>query len=93
MDPESYIHSKYIVIWAFNSVSTNLHHWAIVQDAKKKGLKVVVIDSYKSRTAKQADWHISPKPGTDGLAISIINHIIYNDLVDKDYVNKLYQRF
>ena len=53
----------------------------------KKGAKVVVIDSYKSRTAKQADWHISPKPGTDGaLAISIINHIINNDLVDMDYV-------
>ena len=77
LDPESYIHSKYIVIWACNSVSTNLHHWAIVQDAKKKGAKVVVIDSYKSRTAKQADWHISPKPGTDGaLAMSVINHII-----------------
>ena len=41
------------MIWACNSVSTNLHHWAIVQDAKKKGAKVVVIDSYKSRTAKQ----------------------------------------
>ena len=87
VDPESYIHSKYIVIWACNSVSTNLHHWAIVQDAKKKGAKVVVIDSYKSRTAKQADWHISPKPGTDGaLAISIINYIINNNLVDEDYV-------
>ncbi len=87
VDPESYIHSKYIVIWACNSVSTNLHHWAIVQDAKKKGAKVVVIDSYKSRTAKQADWHISPKPGTDGaLAISIINYIINNNLVDEDYI-------
>ena len=51
--PESYIHSKYIVIWACNSVSTNLHHWAIVQDAKNKGAKVVVIDSYKSRTASK----------------------------------------
>ena len=89
VDPESYIHSKYIVIWACNSVSTNLHHWAIVQDAKKKGAKVVVIDSYKSRTAKQADWHLSPKPGTDGaLAMAIINHIISNDLTDKDYIDK-----
>ncbi len=89
VDPESYIHSKYIVIWACNSVSTNLHHWAIVQDAKKKGAKVVVIDSYKSRTAKQADWHLSPKPGTDGaLAMAIINHIISNDLTDKDYIEK-----
>jgi len=87
VDPESYVHSKYIVIWACNSMSTNLHHWAIVQDAKKLGAKVVVIDSYASRTAKQADWHIVPKPGTDGaLAMAIINSIIEQDLVDKDYV-------
>jgi anaerobic selenocysteine-containing dehydrogenase len=68
-------------------VSTNLHHWAIVQDAKRKGAKVVVIDSYASKTAKQADWHIAPNPGTDGaLAMAIINSIIEQDLVDKDYV-------
>jgi anaerobic selenocysteine-containing dehydrogenase len=88
LDVESYVHSKYIVLWACNSVSTNLHHWAIVQDAKKKGAKVVVIDPYKSRTAKQADWHIAPKPGTDGaLAMAIINSIIEQGLVDKDYVD------
>ncbi len=87
VDPESYIHSKYIVLWACNSMSTNLHHWHIVQDAKKKGAKVVVIDAYASRTAKQADWHIAPKPGTDGaLAMAIINSLIEQDLVDKDYV-------
>lgn len=87
LDPESYIHSKYIVIWACNSMSTNLHHWHIVQDAKQKGAKVVVIDAYKSRTAKQADWHIAPKPGTDGaLAMALINSIIEQGLVDEDYV-------
>ncbi len=94
VDPESYIHSKYIVIWACNSVSTNLHHWAIVQDAKKRGAKVVVIDSYKSRTAKQADWHIAPKPGTDGaLAMAIINHLIHNNLTDKEYIDKYTEGF
>ncbi len=56
---------------------------------KKKGAKVVVIDSYKSRTAKQADWHIAPKPGTDGaLAMAVINHIIRNNLTDKEYIDK-----
>lgn len=89
LDPESYIHSKYIVIWACNSVSTNLHHWAIVKQAKKKGAKVVVIDAYASRTAKEADWHICPKPGTDGaLAMAVINSIIDQGLVDQEYVDK-----
>ncbi len=89
MDPESFVHSKYIVIWGCNSVSSNLHHWHFVKKAQKKGAKVVVIDVYKSRTARQADWHIAPKPGTDGaLAMALINTIISEDLVDRDYVDK-----
>lgn len=87
MDPESFIHSKYIIIWACNSVSTNLHHWHVVKDAQKRGAKVVVIDSYASRTAKEADWHIAPKPGSDGaLAMAMIHTLIDEDLIDQDYV-------
>ena len=88
VDPESFIHSKYIIIWACNSVSTNLHHWHIVKEAQKKGAKVVVIDAYASRTAKEADWHIAPKPGTDGaLAMAMMHVIIEENLVDQDYVD------
>jgi anaerobic selenocysteine-containing dehydrogenase len=88
LDPESYIHSSYIIIWACNSISTNLHHWRIVKEAQKAGAKVVVIDSYASKTAKEADWHIAPKPGTDGaLAMAMINSIIEQNLVDQDYVD------
>jgi anaerobic selenocysteine-containing dehydrogenase len=88
LDPESYIHSKFIVIWGCNSVSTNLHHWHIVKDAQKRGAKVVVIDPYRSRTAKEADWHIAPKPGTDGaLAMAMMHTIIEEDLQDQDYVD------
>jgi len=88
LDPESFIHSKYIVIWACNSVSTNIHHWHTVKQAQKKGAKVIVIDSYASKTAKAADWHIAPKPGTDGaLAMAMIHTIIEEGLVDQDYVD------
>ena len=88
VDPESFIHSKFIIIWACNSVSTNLHHWRIVKEAQKNGSKVVVIDSYASKTAKEADWHVCPKPGTDGaLAMAMMNVIIGEGLVDQDYVD------
>lgn len=88
VDPESFVHAKFIVIWACNSISTNLHHWPFVLEAQKRGAKVVVIDSYRSRTAKAGDWHICPKPGTDGaLAMGFINSIIEQGLVDQDYVD------
>ena len=89
VDPESFIHSRYIVIWACNSISTNLHHWPFVLEAQKRGAKIVVINSYRSRTAKQADWHIMPKPGTDGaLAMGIIAAMIRHGHVDRDWVEK-----
>lgn len=94
VDPESYIHSKYIVIWGCNSVSTNLHHWHIVKDAQKRGAKVVVIDPYRSRTAKEADWHIAPKPGTDGaLAMAMMHVIIEEGLQDQDYIDNYTEGF
>ena len=47
-----------------------------------------MIDSDRSRTAKQADRHIMPKPGTDGaLAMGIIAAMIENGLVDRESVD------
>src|SRR5207247_9479230 len=56
---------------------------------KKKGAKIVVIDPVRTRTAKQADWHIPIKPGTDAaLELCKMNGIIGEDLVDHDYVKR-----
>jgi hypothetical protein len=83
VDPESFVHCKYIVIWACNSISTNLHHWPFVLEAQKRGAKVVVVDAYKSRTAKAGDWHICPRPGTDGaLAMGVINSMIQDAFLE-----------
>jgi anaerobic selenocysteine-containing dehydrogenase len=88
MDPESFRFSKYIVLWACNTVSTNLHHWPFIAEAKRNGAKLVVIDPVRSRTAKEADWHIAIRPGTDAaLALGMINVIVSEDLIDHDYVD------
>ena len=72
-----------------NMISTNLHAWPFILEAQKKGAKIVVIDPVRTRTAKQADWHIAIRPGTDGaLALGMMNVIIAEGLVDYDYVEK-----
>ena len=89
LDVESLAYSKYIIVWGMNMVNTNLHAWPFVLEARKKGAKVVVIDPVRTRTAKQADWHIPIKPGTDAaLALGMMNVIISDNLVDQDYVDK-----
>ena len=87
VDPESFVHSRYIVLWAINTISTNLHHWPFIAEAQRRGAKIVVIDPVATRTAKQADWHLAIRPGTDAaLALGMINVIVAEDLVDRDYV-------
>ncbi|MEE9300344.1 MAG: molybdopterin oxidoreductase family protein [Alphaproteobacteria bacterium] len=86
-DPEDFRHAKYIVLWAINTISTNLHHWPFIAEAQKNGAKVVVIDPVRTRTARKADWHLALRPGSDGaLALGLINAIIAEDLIDHDYV-------
>ena len=89
LDVESMAYADYIIVWGMNMVSTNLHGWPFLLEARSKGAKIVVIDPYKSRTAKQADWHLAIKPGTDGaLALGMMNVIIEENLYDHDYVEK-----
>jgi anaerobic selenocysteine-containing dehydrogenase len=87
VDPESLVHSRYIIIWACNMVSTNLHLWPFVAEAQRRGAKVVVIDPMRHATAKRADWHIPIRPGTDGaLALAMMHVIITEGLTDKAYI-------
>ncbi|NOX49635.1 MAG: molybdopterin-dependent oxidoreductase [Gammaproteobacteria bacterium] len=88
-DPESFVHSKFILIWGANPLSTHSHLWPFILKAQRSGAKVVVIDPFRTRTAARADWHIAPRPGTDiVLALSMIHTLISDDLVDHDYVRK-----
>ena len=87
VDPESLVHSRYIIIWASNTISTNLHLWPVIAEAQKRGAKVVCIDPVRHRTAQRADWHIPIRPGTDGaLALAMMNVIISEGLHDEAYV-------
>jgi anaerobic selenocysteine-containing dehydrogenase len=89
VDPESFVHSKYILLWACNTLGTNSHHWPFIEQARKAGARLVVIDPVRTRTARLADWHIPIRPGTDAaLALAMIHVIIKENLVDRDYIDK-----
>jgi anaerobic selenocysteine-containing dehydrogenase len=86
-DPEHFSHAKYIIAWAANIHGNNVHLWPFVQEARRKGARLVVIDPYRTRTAQVADWHIPIQPGTDtALALGLMRIIIEEGLYDRDYV-------
>jgi anaerobic selenocysteine-containing dehydrogenase len=85
--PEHFRHSRYIIAWAANIHGNNVHLWPFVEEARRNGAKLVVIDPYRTRTAQAADWHIPIQPGTDtALALGLMRTIIEENLCDHDYV-------
>ncbi len=88
-EPEQFRHSKYIIAWAANIHGNNVHLWPFIEEARRNGAKLVVIDPYKTRTAACADWHLAPTPGSDvALALGMMHVIIGEKLYDADYVAK-----
>src|SRR2546430_10217563 len=87
MDPERFDESKLILLWGANPIVSNLHLWSRVQEAKRRGAKVIAIDPYRSLTAEKCSEHLALLPGTDAaLALAMMHVIISEDLLDRDYV-------
>lgn len=89
MEPQAFRDSKYIIAWGANIHATNVHLWPFIEEARRKGAKLVVIDPYKTRTARCADWYLPINPGTDvALALAMMHVIINENLYNADYVSK-----
>jgi anaerobic selenocysteine-containing dehydrogenase len=89
MLPEDLRHSRFVVLWGTNTIVTNLHLWPFVAEARENGARVVVVDPVETRTAKSADWHVRPRPGTDAaLALGLMHVIVDEGLHDADYVER-----
>ena len=87
MDPERFEEAKLIVLWGTNPVVSNLHLWSRVQQAKRRGAKVIAIDPYRSLSAEKCTQHIALQPGTDGaLALGIMHVLISEGMLDRDYI-------
>ncbi len=93
-EPEQFRHSKYIIAWGANIHGNNVHLWPFVEEARRNGAKLVVIDPYRTRTAKVADWHIPINPGTDvALALGLMHIIVRDGLHDRDYIERYSEGF
>ncbi|PAE22764.1 molybdopterin oxidoreductase family protein [Bacillus sp. 7894-2] len=89
IDPEDTIHSKLIILWGINAVSTNMHQMILAQKARKSGAKIVVIDVHKNQTGKMADWFIPITPGTDAaLALGMMHVLFAENLTDENFLKK-----
>ena len=86
-DPESVERADLILCWGCNPVSTNVHLIPFIDRARRRGAQLVVVDPYQSRTARQADWHLAPRLGTDtALALGLMHVLVREGLQDAGYL-------
>jgi anaerobic selenocysteine-containing dehydrogenase len=86
-EPEQFAHSRYIIAWGANIHGNNVHLWPFIEEARRNGARLVVIDPYRTRTAACADWYLPINPGTDvALALGMMHVIINENLFDAEYV-------
>ncbi len=83
-------HSELIVVWGCNPVSTHVNLMThIARARKKRGARLVVVDPYRSPTARRADLHLALAPGTDGALACAVMHVLFAEgYADWDYLRR-----
>ncbi|KUK13924.1 MAG: molybdopterin-dependent oxidoreductase [Synergistetes bacterium] len=85
--PESILESKTAIIWGRNPARTNIHFIPFIEEARKRGTFIYLIDPIKTETANFVSKHISVKPGSDiYLAMAIAKVILENKWEDKEFI-------
>jgi len=84
------------VILIFGSNPTEAHPviGAQIRQARKRGAKLIVVDPRVIDLAHEAEIHLKVKPGTNvALLNALMNVIITEDLLDKEYVENRTEGF
>ena len=82
-------HTKCIVMLGVNIDVGRPVLIKVTREAVKNGAKIITIDPRRSSIAQRSELWLQIKPGTDAaVLLALINHIIGNDLYDKDFVTR-----
>lgn len=92
--PDEVMDSDLVIFWSSNAVATNIHFLHGVQEAKRRGARVWMIDTYENDTAKIVDKVFLVKPGTDGaLALGIMHILARDGMADEAFISQYVQGY
>jgi anaerobic selenocysteine-containing dehydrogenase len=85
--PQMVLQSKLVLIWGSNPASTAPHLMPFLREAQRNGTRIIVIDPIRTLTARSADQHIQPFPGTDAaLALSMMYVMVTEELHKPEWI-------
>jgi anaerobic selenocysteine-containing dehydrogenase len=87
------LHSRHVLLWGKNVVTSTPHTLTVLRDARARGAEVVLIDPVHHATAKHCASFIQLRPGGDfALAMAIARELFEQGSVDpqaRDYCDHL----
>ena len=76
-----------LILWGYNPSFSRLTHATAVTEARKRGMRLIVIDPRHVGLAAKADLWLRVRPGTDGaLALGLANLMIQRGWYDRDFI-------
>ena len=88
-DPEDLQHSQLIVVWGANPNVSHPHLSPVIEERRRAGAKLIVVDPRRTPIASRADLHLAVRPGTDGvLAMAIANVLQRDDHLDRAFIDQ-----
>jgi len=92
--PESVTQSDLVILWGINAVATNLHFLHGVREARRRGARVWLLETYRTRTSSEADRVFLVRPGSDGaLALGLMQLLVRHGLLDQGFLDSRVQGF
>ncbi|HVN50840.1 MAG TPA: molybdopterin-dependent oxidoreductase [Acidimicrobiales bacterium] len=80
------VHARLVVVWGANPAISNTHLPPLVNQARRAGATLVVVDPRRTAMARRADLHVAPRPGTDVvLAMAVAGELARRGLVDHSF--------
>ncbi|WP_316412932.1 molybdopterin-containing oxidoreductase family protein [Mesoterricola silvestris] len=83
-----------VILWGINAVATSVHGLKDVREARRRGGRVWLVDTYRTPTAGEADSTFLVRPGSDGaLALGIMHVLVRDGLQDRAFLAEHVQGF
>ena len=88
-EPEDLVNSAAFAVWGKNIPVTHRHWMPFIDEARKKGAPVAVIDPVRCSMAEKADRFYQIRPGSDGmLAIGVARLLLESDRADAAFIRE-----
>ncbi len=88
MEPAEIECSDLVILWGINAAATSIHAMRDTQTARRRGARVLAIDTYRTPTCESVDEAFMIRPGSDGaLALGMLHVIEREGLLDREFIS------